>query len=144
MNETNKKSNKKIIIAGVIIAALIAIFAGVYFLLAPKASAGSKSITLTVIDDTGAETVYDVNTDAEYLVEVFDEVDGLTVEGEDGDYGLYINTVNGLTADFNTNGAFWSVYVNDEVGMNGASTQPVVDGDEYSLVYEVYNAEATE
>ena len=144
MNETNKKSSKKIVIAGVIIAALIAIFAGVYFLLAPKASAWAKSITLTVIDDTGAETVYDVNTDAEYLVEVFDEVDGLTVEGEDGDYGLYINTVNGLTADFNTNGAFWSVYVNDEVGMNGASAQPVTDGEKYSLVYEVYDENASE
>lgn len=144
MNETNKKSSKKIVIAGIIIAALIAIFAGVYFLLAPQASAGAKSITLTVIDDTGAETVYDVNTDAEYLVEVFDEVDGLTVEGEDGDYGLYINTVNGLTADFNTNGAFWSVYVNDEVGMNGASAQPVTDGEKYSLVYEVYDENATE
>ena len=133
MNETNKKSNKKIVIAGVIITALIAIFAGVYFLLAPKASAGAKSITLTVIDDTGTETVYDVNTDAEYLVEVFDEVDGLTVEGEDG-----------LTADFNANGAFWSVYVNDEVGMNGASAQPVTDGEKYSLVYEVYDENTSE
>ncbi len=144
MNETNKKSNKKIVIAGVIIAALIAVFAGVYFFLAPQASAGAKAITLTVIDDTGSETVYDVNTDAEYLAEVFDEVDGLTVEGEDGDYGLYINTVNGVTANFDSDGAYWSIYVNGEVGMNGASTQPVVDGDEYSLVYEVYNAEATE
>lgn len=144
MNETNKKSSKKIVIAGVIIAALIAIFAGVYFLLAPKANVGAKSITLTVIDDTGAETVYDVNTDAEYLVEVFDEVEGLTVEGDDGDYGLYINTVNGVTADFNADGAYWSIYVNGEVGMNGASSQPVVDGDTYSLVYEVYNAETTE
>ncbi len=145
MNETNnKKSSKKIIIAGVIIAALITIFAGVYFFLAPKASAGAKSITLTVVDDAGAETIYDVNTDAEYLVEVFDEVDGLTVEGDDGDYGLYINTVNGVTADFNADGAFWSIYVNEEVGMNGADSQPVVDGDKYSLVYEVYDAEATE
>lgn len=145
MNETmNKRSNKKIVIAGVIIAALIAIFAGVYFLLAPKANAGAKDITLTVVDDAGAETVYDVNTDAEYLVEVFDEVEGLTVEGDDGDYGLYINTVNGVTADFNADGAYWSIYVNGEVGMNGANNQPVIDGNTYSLVYEVYDENAIE
>lgn len=141
---TNKKSSKKLIIAIVALVVLIAVFVGAYFLLAPKASEGAKAITIKVVDDAGAQTAYDVNTDAEYLAEVFDEVDGLTVEGTEDDYGLYITTVNGLTADFDADGAYWSIYVNGEVGMNGASSQPVVDGDEYSLVYEVYNAEATE
>lgn len=139
--ETKKQGNKKLLSGIAILALLIVALGAIYFIFAPKASEGSKTITLSVVDDTGAETTYDVKTDAEYLREVFDEVEGLTVVGTDGDYGLYIDTVNGVTADFNANGAYWSIYVNGEVAQNGADTQPVTDGDDYSLVYEVYQME---
>lgn len=137
MNETTQKSNKKpMIIAVAVIIALIAVFAAVYFIFSPKAAKGAKSVTLTVVDDAGKETVYDVDTDAEYLSEVFDEIDGLTVEGEVGDYGLFIQAVNGLTADYDKDGAYWSIYVNGTYGSYAADLQPVYDGDEFSLVYE--------
>ena len=64
--------------------------------------------------------------------------DDLTVEGADGDYGLYIDTVNGLTADYAVDGAYWSIYVNGEYGNYSADQQPVADGDVYGLVYTVY------
>lgn len=140
-SESKKQGNKKLLLGVAILAVLIIALGAVYFVFGPKTSEGSKAITLSVIDNTGAETTYDVKTDAEFLREVFDEVEGLTVEGTDGDYGLYINTVNGVTADFNTDGAYWSIYVNGEVGQNGADTQPVTDGDNYSIVYEVYQTE---
>lgn len=98
---------------------------------------GSKHVTITVVDNEQNETTYEANTDAEYLKEVFDEIDDLVVEGDDSEYGLYITTVNGLTADYNTDGAYWAIYVNDEYGMYGADQQPVTDGDAYKLVYEV-------
>lgn len=140
-SESKKQGNKKLLLGVAILAVLIIALGAVYFVFSPKTSEGSKAITLSVIDNTGAETTYDVKTDAEFLREVFDEIEGLTVEGTDGDYGLYINTVNGVTADFNSDGAYWSIYVNGEVGQNGADTQPVTDGDNYSIVYEVYQAE---
>jgi hypothetical protein len=142
MSETStKKSSKKVIIAAVILVALIAVFAIAFAIFSPKAQKGAKSITLTVVDDQGAATVYEADTDAEYLSEVFDEIDGLTVEGSESEYGLYIETVNGLTADYSKDGAYWSIYVNGEYGQYGADSQPVADGDEFSLNYEVYNAE---
>ncbi len=138
----NKKSNKKqILIIAAVLAVLIAAFAIIYAVFGPKAVAGAKEVTISVIDDKGAQTDYDVHTDAEYLAEVFDEIDGLTVEGTAGDYGLYINTVNGVTADYEKDGAYWSIYVNDEYGQYGADTQPVADGDSFKLAYEVYQAQ---
>ena len=62
----------------------------------------------------------------------------MTVEGTEGDYGLYIDTVNGLTADYAEDGAYWSIYVNGEYGSYSADQQPVADGDVYGLVYTVY------
>lgn len=136
----NKKSNKKLIFGGIALVALIAILAAVFAVFGPKTSKGAKAITLNVVDNAGSTTTYDVNTDAEYLGEVFDEVDGLTVEGTQGDYGLYIQKVNGLSADYETDGAYWALYVNDEYGQYSADTQPVTDGDVYGLVYESANA----
>lgn len=142
MNETStRKSNKKLIISCAVLAVLIAVFAVFFFVFGPKASEGSKSVTLTVVDDTGSKTVYEAKTDAAYLSEVFEEIDNLSVEGSQGDYGLYIETVNGLTADYNKDGAYWSIYVNNEYGQFAADAQPVTDKDEYSLVYETSNAQ---
>ena len=130
--------NKKIIIGIVAIVAVIAIMCGIYAINRPSATSGSKSVTIEVTDDTATTTSYAVSTDAEYLSQVFDEVEDLTVEGTEGDYGLYINTVNGLTADYDADGAYWAIYVNGEYGNFGADSQPVTDGDTYSLVYETY------
>lgn len=141
--EQNKKSNKKLIIlAAAVLAVLVAVFAVVWSLNRPVTTKGAKNVSITVIDDNAAETTYTANTDAEYLSQVFDEIDALTVEGSTSEYGLYIETVNGLTADYAKDGAYWSIYVNGEYGMYGADSQPVNDGDTFTLAYEVYVATA--
>lgn len=137
MNETTdtKSSPKTGVVCGILVA-LIVFFAAFFFIFSPKVRQGSKSITLTVLDDQGRETVYKANTDAEYLSEVFEEIDGLTVEGSESEYGLFIETVNGLTADYDRNGSYWSIYVNGKYGQYSADRQPIADGDEFSLNYE--------
>ena len=47
-------------------------------------------------------------------------------------------TVNGVTADFNVDSAYWSVTVNGEYGIFGIDSQPVADGDAFQLIYTVY------
>lgn len=138
ITSNTKKSNKKIAIAITVLVAIIVIFAVVYAIVKPKANQGSKAVTIEVTDNEGKITTYETKTDAEYLGEVFAEIDDLTVEGADGDYGLYIDTVNGLTADYAVDGAYWSIYVNGEYGNYSADQQPVADGDVYGLVYTVY------
>ena len=116
----------------------IAIVAVIFLVARPKASKGAKAVTIEVTDNEGQVTKYETNTDAEYLGEVFDEIDDLTVEGTVGDYGLYIDSVNGVLADYAADGAYWSIYVNGEYGNYSADMQPVADGDVFGLVYTVY------
>lgn len=144
MENTKKQTNTKKIIIGVVIFAIAAVLlAGVYYFFGPKAMKGAKEYTLEVVDDAGKVTKYEARTDAEYLrqaLEELEEVKDFSLEGEDGEYGLYIQTVNDLSADFMTDGAYWAVYVNGEYGMYSVDEQPVTDGDAYRLVYESSDA----
>ena len=132
--------NKKTLYAvlGVLAAALLMF--GLWKGFSPKPSEGAKSVIVEVMDDKGETKKYEAHTDAEYLKEVMDELKAdtdFTYEGSSGDYGLYIISVNGITADFEKDGAYWAIYVNGEYGMYGADQQPVNDGDTYSFTYEV-------
>ena len=133
------KSNKKLLIgiAGfiVVIVALLAI----YFRFSPTSNAGAKDYTLIVVDDQGAEKEYTGSTDAEYLKGLMDELvaDGdFSYEGTEADYGLFIESINGVTANFDADGAYWAIYVNGEYGQYGADSQPISDNDEFKFVYE--------
>ena len=139
-----RKITRKIWIALAVRAAVAVIFGVVYKLAGPKPQQGSKSCTLEVSDDKGEVTAYELSTDVEYLRELMDEAAEKTdfsYEGEEGDYGLYIETVNGLTADYDADGAYWAVYVNGEYGQNSVDLQPVADGDTYRLSYEASGGE---
>lgn len=142
MSDNAKKSNKKIVIIAVaVVAALAVAFGAVWFFFRQQPVAGAKAIIVEVVDNNGASTEYKHNTDAEYLRAAVEEIDGLKVEGDESEYGLYIKTVNGLTADYSADGAYWSLYVNGEYGNYGIDAQPVEDGGTYTLKYEVYTAE---
>ena len=133
------KNTKKLIPAVVILLILIAIFYTVYTQFVPKGQEGEKHITISIIDDTGAEETYELDTDAEYLLEALESV--AEIDGEESaEYGYTLYTVNGLTADFNTSNAYWAIYVNGEYGQLGISQQPVSDGDDYTIAYETYAA----
>lgn len=139
-----KKNTRKIWIGAAALVIAAVILAVIYMIAGPKAEAGSKSYTLEVVDDKGETETYKGTTDAEYLRDVMDELSeegDFSYEGTEGEYGLYIDAVNGLTADYNTDGAYWSIYVNDEYGQYSADLQPVADGDVFRLAYEVSTGE---
>lgn len=136
---TEKKTNTKKIVAGVLaLVVLIAVCAFAYVKFKPQAVEGAKTVMIEVVDDEGISAVYEVHTDAEYLLQVMEEADGLTFDGEEGDYGFTVYTVNEVTADFNTDGAYWSFYLNGEYCNYGVSEQTVNDGDEFAIKYEVF------
>lgn len=138
--EKKQSDRKKIIIGAVILIVLLAAFAVIYAVFGPKAAQGSKEYILKVVDDNGETIEYTGHTDAEYLrgaLEELEKSDDLTIEGEESDYGLFIDTVNGVTADYSKDKAYWALYVNGEYGNYGVDSQPLTDGDIYSLVYEI-------
>ena len=127
------KSKK--ILAVALVAVLVAALAFVYVAYSEKAVEGEKNITIEVVMPDETVTVYEVDTDAEYLIGAMEDADGLTFEGEDGIYGLSVSTINGVRDDYTLDGAYWGFYVNGEYCNYGVSQQPVEDGDAFSIVY---------
>lgn len=138
-NKMKDKKNKKIWIALAVFVVVIALLAGAYLMLKPKAQEGSKSVTLTVVNKDGEKKEYQIKTDAEYLQEAMDDAkeEGLTYSGEDSEYGLMVDTVNGEKAVFEEDGAYWGFSVNGEYCNYGISEQPVADGDAFEIAYTV-------
>lgn len=95
---------------------------------------GSKQFDFTVVDKDGVETEFEVHTDKETVGEALLEL-GL-IAGEDGEYGLYVTTVNGITADYDTDGVYWAFYVNDEYAQTGVDATAIEDGSSYSFRVE--------
>ncbi len=140
MTEEKKKINKKAIFGVSILVALIAVFAVIYFAFGAKPVAGSKNITIEVVSADATSKMYEVRTDAEFLRQAMEEAEGLEFSGTESQYGLTVEVINGETTDFN-NGSYWSFYVNDGYCNYGIDTQPIMDGDAFKIVYEVYTAQ---
>lgn len=126
--------NKKIIIAVVAIVAVIAIMLGVYAATRPETQDGSKTITVYVVHADGTEKTFTYHTDAEYLEEVLLAEELVT--GYTSEYGLTVESVDGETADWTADSAYWALYIGEEYATTGVSQTPVTDGGVYKLVYE--------
>lgn len=129
---------KKKLLGIVLIVVLILGLGFVYVKFSEKPVEGSKSITIEVVDNEKKSTVYELNTDAKYLKEAMDEVDDLSYDGENSTFGFTVYTVNGVTANYNVDAAYWGIYVNGDYGQYGIDQQPVEDGDAFKLEYSVY------
>ena len=100
-------------------------------------------MTVEVVYSDGSSETYRASTDALYLEQAMADMDGLTVEGSRTEaFGLMVLTVNGVTADYETDGAYWAIYLEDQPCSYGVSTQPVEDGQHYRLVYQPADAPA--
>lgn len=100
-----------------------------------------KTIVVEVVDAEGTSTVFEVETEAEVLYDAIQNVEGFTIDGYEGDYGFFITAINGIEPDYEKDGAYWALYVNDEYAELGVSSLPVENGNTYSFKYEVYQAQ---
>lgn len=95
------------------------------------APAGSRTFTFIVTDPEGVDTTFQITTTAETVGEAL-IAEGL-IAGEQGDYGLYVKTVNGLTLDYETDGMYWGFYINGEYAPTGVDMAPITDGQTYQM-----------
>lgn len=95
---------------------------------------GSTEFTFTVVDTEGNETQATIKTDKTTVGEALLEL-GL-IAGEDGDYGLYVKTVNGTTLDYDTDGKYWAFYVDGEYALTGVDSTEITAGSVYSFKAE--------
>lgn len=133
--------NRKIWTGVIALAAAAVILAAVFLVFREKPVEGSKNITIEVVGSTQTTTTYQVKTDAQYLLQVLEEADGLTLFGTQGEYGMMVDTVNNERADYAKDGAYWAFYVNGDYCNYGIDSQPVEDGDIFRIVYTVSTAQ---
>lgn len=95
---------------------------------------GNQVFPLTVTDADGKETLFEIHTDQTTVGEALLEL-GL-LEGEEGPHGLYVKKVNGITADYDTNGVYWAFYINGEYAQTGVDSTEITKGDSYSFKVE--------
>ena len=95
---------------------------------------GEGKITVHVEVKAEEQSVtFTVNTDEKYLGDAL--VGHELIDGEEGQYGLYVKSVNGIVADYDVDQSYWAFYKNGEYMMTGIDTTEIADGEHYELVY---------
>lgn len=95
---------------------------------------GTLSFTLEVVDGDGNTTNFTINTTKATVGEAL--LDEGLIEGEESEYGLYVKTVNGVTADYDVDQTYWAFYIDGEYASTGVDQTNVVDGSTYSFKVE--------
>ena len=91
---------------------------------------GKTTIYVDVVVD-GKSVTFTLRTDAETLGAAL--IAENLIEGEDGQYGLYVKKVNGMTADYDVDGSYWSISKDGELLMTGVDGEKISDGAHYAL-----------
>ncbi len=95
---------------------------------------GEKKFTFTVTDVESEETVFSVSSNKETVGEALQELK--LIDGEEGQFGLYVKTVNGITYDFAKDGKYWAFYENGKIAPVGADSTKITDGANYAFKAE--------
>jgi len=93
---------------------------------------GTKTANLTV--KAGEKNVnFTIKTDKDNLGDALLEL-GL-IEGDAGQYGLYVKKVNGILADYDTDKSYWTFNKNGTMAMTGVDGETIDETAKYELVY---------
>ena len=92
---------------------------------------GATVFYFNVVDKDGKETKFEIHTDKTTVGEALLEL-GL-IEGDMGDYGLYVKKVNGITAEYEVDGTYWAFYIGDDYGMTGVDMTDIEPGATYAF-----------
>ena len=96
-----------------------------------EAPAQAVAFTVIVTDLEGNETTFEYTSDAASVGEAL-VAEGLVV-GHQASYGLYIDAVNGIAADWDNDQTYWAFYINGEYATAGISDTPITADTTYGL-----------
>lgn len=95
---------------------------------------GATAFNLQVVDKDGKTTDFVINTDEKTVGAALLKLK--LIAGEMGDYGLYIKSVNGITANYDVDKTYWAFYIDGEYAMTGVDKTDIVAGATYMLKVE--------
>ena len=93
---------------------------------------GAKTVVFEVEAEEQIVT-FTVKTDAETVGDALLEHE--LIDGEQGEYGLYVKVVNGMTADYDVDQSYWSFSIDGEYAMTGVDGTAIAEGSVYRLTY---------
>ena len=92
---------------------------------------GNISFIFRVIGPNDSNTIYRIFTNEKTVGDALQKLN--IISGEEGTYGLYVKTVNGITADYDKDKTYWAFYVDGEYSMVGAESVKIEEGKVYSF-----------
>ena len=93
---------------------------------------GDTVFTFVVTDIEGKESRYEIHTDKKTVGEAL--MDNELVSGTVGEWGLMVDTVNGVKLDYNADGMYWAFYIDGEYAQTGVDATDIVADAVYSFV----------
>lgn len=96
---------------------------------------GQTSFSFHVTDTDGTVTKFLVKTDKTVVGDAL--LDCGLIVGDASDYGLYVTSVNGITADWDTEKAYWAFYIDGEYAQTGVDATDITPDAVYAFVKTV-------
>lgn len=95
---------------------------------------GAIQFPFVIVDKEGNETAVTVKTDKKTVGEAL--LDEKIVEGEMGDYGLYVKKVNGISAIYEVDQTYWAFYIDGQYATTGIDMTDIQSGCTYMMKVE--------
>lgn len=96
-----------------------------------EVAAEAVSFKVVVTDLEGNETVFAYTSSADSVGDAL-VAEGLVV-GHEASYGLYIDSVNGIAADWDKDQTYWAFYINGEYATTGIGDTEITADTTYGL-----------
>ena len=95
---------------------------------------GKLSFNFSVTYENGETDSFLIKTDEKTVGDALLKLE--LIDGEAGDYGLYVKSVNGVTADYDATKTYWAFYVNGEYASSGVDQTEIDENAQYSFKIE--------
>ena len=123
-------TKKKSAILFIILLALVLSAGLIWYVNRPQANGGAKAITVEVVHGDGTTKRFPIRTDAETLRQACEEQK--LIAGQEGEFGLYILTVDGETADESLQ-QWWRITKGGAEHFYGVDETLIQDGEQYEF-----------
>ncbi|MBR3934208.1 MAG: DUF4430 domain-containing protein [Clostridia bacterium] len=95
---------------------------------------GKNKFTFVVTDADGNQKAFNISTNKTIVGDALKEHN--LISGEEGEFGLYVKTVDGKTYDYNKDGKYWAFYINGEYATTGVDKTQINKDDTYMFKVE--------
>ncbi len=92
---------------------------------------GKMSFVFLVTEKDGKQTKFSVKTDEKTVGEALLKLK--IISGDEGDYGLYVKTVNGISLDYEKDGLYWAFYTDGQYAPKGIELTEIKSSSVYEL-----------